>query len=378
MFYYLPERVYDAVKDSQKLKELEDKFTELNKTPFDYSPELVDQRYKTGFHIQHEVAKRVKNAAPEIIREFKIILSYDNAERMQEFLKTETDPENRLYLYQSLSNCGDVNIGRIKNSFIYEYNQLTPQQKAELSPILHSTYLNFAGEKIIASSVSLLKAVKSIKALKDELLRIPVRLFPNKHNKMLAFNFLKLMSVAYQQYRHTAASEEIIDMLSYVMDMNNWHDKVYDDIWIGNFCVTELLYNVLFDCSFRADKEGMEFTANVLASYLVTAFTNLDITIKTLTSNDAEFRMNFLSLAGACIRLLERYDKELVEKQVLPAAPAALRGNLSAYNDIESSETPISDFMGMQVNYEHQLIKTTAAEIELKTTGEYKLLQNED
>lgn len=372
MFFHLPERIYGYIKDDEEVKRLEDELKEKS-VSFMYDAEKVEGENEILSSLTRAIARALKGAPDEVVREFRIMTRCENVEYLKKCAKTDSDRENRLCCFYQLTNC-NVDVDANKQNFLYEYEMATMRERARFSSTMHNVYYIFRGETAIESSLTPDAAIEGLLELRRRVLEVRCD-YHDKLEKTTAVEFIAHLLTVYFRFRASISTSRVDKIIGMCLDMKPWCGKVYDDVWLGNFRTTRLLGSVLVDRIIKdAPQEKIENAENMLAGYLVSSFSDRANTIKSLTTHNEDFRMMYLVLVAGCIRLLKAVDKEFTEASV-----TSLMGDeekeliLLPMKDAESM-APVTDKICSSIGYENERTEMVRA-FELELRKEFVFLQ---
>ena len=373
MFFHLPERIYGYIKDDETVKALEDELKERSGSSFSYSAEKVEEETELLSSLTRAIAKALKGAPDEVIREFRIMPRCANVEYLQKGAALGMDRANRLCCFYQLTNC-NINVEANKHNFLYEYSKAKMSERARFSSTMHNVYYIFRGEAVIANSLNVESAIQKLLELRRKVLEVRCD-YHNKLEKTTSVEFIAHLLTVYFKFREAITTKEVDRIISLCLDMKKWNNEVYDDVWLGNFRTTQLLESVLVDRIIKkASQEKVQSIENLLAGYLVSSFADRENTIKSLTTHNEDFRAMYLVLVAACIRLLEAVDKDFVESSVTSLMGEEEKELILGPMKDESSLTPITEMICASLGYENWHTDLVKA-FELETRKEFVFLQ---
>ena len=373
MFFHLPERIYGYIKDDETVKALEDELKERSGSSFSYSAEKVEKETELLSSLTRAIAKALKGAPDEVIREFRIMTRCENVEYLKKCAALDMDRENRLCCFYQLTNC-NINVEANKHNFLYEYSKAKMSERARFSSTMHNVYYIFRGEAVIANSLNVESAIQKLLELRRKVLEVRCD-YHNKLEKTTSVEFIAHLLTVYFKFREAITTKEVDRIISLCLDMKKWNNEVYDDVWLGNFRTTQLLESVLVDRIIKkASQEKVQSIENLLAGYLVSSFADRENTIKSLTTHNEDFRAMYLVLVAACIRLLEAVDKDFVESSVTSLMGEEEKELILGPMKDESSLTPITEMICASLGYENWHTDLVKA-FELETRKEFVFLQ---
>lgn len=358
MIFHIPERIFDYIKNNRKFMDYENRLQEtLGWDSFDYTEERVQGETEAAKKLYRYTMEAAKDAPDAIRRELRIMLRCTNVEYLEKSAENDPDVENKLCSYYQLTNC-NVSVKENKNKFLYAYSKLTMQSKKLLSSTMHNVFYIFKGEKIIADATSVRDAVEDLLELRRRVLQVPCK-YHDKLEKTTSVEFIAHLFFTYCRFRKNITKEETDLLIDKCTDMGSWCEKVYDDVWLGNFRTAMLLYSVLLDrLQEKASGELVKNAFHMLASYLVSSFSDRANTIKSLTTHNEDFRARYIVLVGACIRLLNYVDKNYVETNIMPLVGEEEKKLAIEPSEDSDSDTPISDNIIKKIGYENESTKS--------------------
>ena len=373
MFFHLPERIYGYIKDDEDIKQLEDELREKNSSSLAYTAEKVENENEILRSLMRAIMKTLKGAPDEIVREFRIMMRCEDIEYLKKCLNTDFDLENRLCACYELVSC-TANTKDYMNHFLYLYGKANMTAKKRMSATMHKAYFMYKGQAIISTSLNAKDAIRKLLQLRRSILEIQCE-YHDKLEKQTVSEMFGHLANVYSKFRETISWDDTCKIAEMCLQTKSWSEKQYEDLWIGNFRTCSIFLSILSDCLTRdASQEKIELAKNILASYIVSAFTDRKATIKSLTSSNDDFRAMYLVLTAGCIRLLGAVDKDFTETSVISLMNDEEKELILAPMKNTDSMTPVTDKICASIGYENENTNVVKA-FELELRKEFIFLQ---